>query len=212
MIFCHHLTVCHNFFYFKVLKILYKKDVCNSSRTDGADFIINAVCFCTIDGCHLDCCHWLNTSFDCQTYHVIKMTFFQHICRCHIIGTEADATCECRIYLCHCFDIFLKEMCHRRFTDQHMHSFSHLLYHFLVVITFMVQTHSAAQIAVQIISSCHWRTSKYRKTILISLCNCSQRIFILFLQELSYRLPNTVAFRPLLNFCMNFLRKVKCNC
>ena len=100
-------------------------------------------------------------------------------------------------------------MCDSRFPDQHMHSLSHLLYHFLVGVAFMVKTYAPAQIAVQIVPSCHWSASEYRKAVFKCLCDCPQGILILFLEELSYRLPNAETFRPFLDFLMNFFCKIK---
>ena len=102
-------------------------------------------------------------------------------------------------------------MCHAGFTDQHVHSLSHLLDNFFMVIAFMIQTNAATEITVQIIASCHRSASEYRKVILPCLCDCSQSIFILFLKKFSYGLPYAVAFRPFLHFFMYVLCKIKCD-
>ena len=210
MVFCHHLSVCHDFFDSKCFQIVYKQNVCNSSRADRTYHMVNAICFCAIDRRHLDCSHRFHSCLDCQTYYIVQMSFFQNITCCHIICTEADSSCKCRIYLCHCSDILCQEMCYGRLADQHVHSFSHLLYNFLMIIALMIQTHTRTQISVQIIPSCHWRASEYRKTILKCFCNCSQCVFVFFLDKLSYCLPYSVTLRPFLYLFMYLFCKVKC--
>ena len=210
MVFCHHLSVCHDFFDSKCFQIVYKQDIRNSSRADGSYHVINAVCFRTVDRRHLDCSHRFHSCLDCQTYYIVQMSFFQNITCCHIICTEADSSCKCRIYFCYCFDVLCQEMCHGRLADQHMHSFSHLFYNFLMIIALMIQTHTRTQISVQIIPSCHWRASEYRKTILKCFCNCSQCVFVFFLDKLSYCLPYSVTLRPFLYLFMYLFCKVKC--
>ena len=77
---------------------------------DGSYHVINAVCFRTVDRCHLDRSHRFDSCLDRQTYHIVQMSFFQNITCCHIICTEADSSCKCRIYLCHCSDILCQNV------------------------------------------------------------------------------------------------------
>ena len=209
MVFRYHLTVCHYFCNGEFFQIIYKQNIRDSAGADGAYQMVDAVCFRAVDGCHLDCCHGINASLDCQTYHMIQMTFAQDICCCYVVCAEAYTTSKSRVYFCHRTDVFCQEVCYTGFTDKHVHTFTHFFHYFFVVIAFMIQTHAAAQVAVQFCASCHRRTAKYGQIVFVCFCNSAQCVFVFFLYEFSNCFPYAVAFRPFLYHFMNIFVEVE---
>ena len=75
MVLCHHFSIRHDFLDIKVLQGIHKKNIRNSSRTNGAYQMVDSISLRTIDGSHLNGCHGIHPGLHSQSYHIVQMPF-----------------------------------------------------------------------------------------------------------------------------------------